>query len=158
MQKVKEFIQELRDIANYKSQIKLLNKRIEELKKEPQKLIDKMNLMRVEVRELKRQVKELENANREGHSFKNLQRGAGIREAKKNRYQSQKQIRKKQGGPPKGYDYDEYPYASTKQGGKGAHVEPVLSEENQAVGRDLGQFYKKNNIKENDMFDVKIVD
>ena len=56
----------------------------------------------------------------------------------KNRYKSQKQIRKKQG--------------------KGAHVEPVLSEENQAVGRDLGQFYKKNNIKENDMFDVKIVD
>ena len=55
-------------------------------------------------------------------------------------------------------NYDEYPYASTKQGGKGAHVEPVLSEENQAVGRDLGQFYKKNNIKENDMFDVKIVD
>ena len=31
MQKVKEIIQELRDIANYKSQIKLLNKRIEEL-------------------------------------------------------------------------------------------------------------------------------
>ena len=47
MQKVKEFIQELRDIANYKSQIKLLNKRIEELKKEPQKLIDKMNLMKI---------------------------------------------------------------------------------------------------------------
>ena len=65
MQKVKEFIQELRDIANYKSQIKLLNKRIEELKKEPQKLIDKMNLMRVEIRELKRQVKDLDNANRE---------------------------------------------------------------------------------------------
>lgn len=65
MQKVKEFIQELRDIANYKSQIKLLNKRIEELKKEPQKLIDKMNLMKIEIRELKRQVKELDNANRE---------------------------------------------------------------------------------------------
>ena len=40
-------------------------------------------------------------------------------------------------------NYDEYPYAPTKQGGKGAHVESVLSEENQAVGRDLGQFYKK---------------
>ena len=64
MQKVKEFIQELRDIANYKSQIKFLNKRIEELKKEPQKLIDKMNLMRVEIRELKRQVKDLDNENR----------------------------------------------------------------------------------------------
>lgn len=65
MQKVKEVIQELRDIANYKSQIKLLNKKIEELKKEPQKLIDKMNLMKVEIRELKRQVKDLDNANRE---------------------------------------------------------------------------------------------
>ena len=65
MQKVKEFIQELRDIANYKSQIKLLNKRIEELKKEPQKLIDKMNLMKVEIREYKLQIKELEkNANK----------------------------------------------------------------------------------------------
>ena len=65
MQKVKEFIQELRDIANYKSQIKLLNKRIEELKKEPQRLIDKMNIMKVEIRELKRQIKELEkNANK----------------------------------------------------------------------------------------------
>ena len=64
MQKVKEFIQELRDIANYKSKIKLLNKQIEELKKEPQKLIDKMNLMKVEIRELKRQVKDLDNENR----------------------------------------------------------------------------------------------
>ena len=65
MQKVKEIIQELRDIANYKSQIKLLNKRIEELKKEPQKLIDKMNLMKVEIREYKLQIKELEkNANK----------------------------------------------------------------------------------------------
>ena len=64
MQKVKEIIQELRDIANYKYQIKLLNKRIEELKKEPQKLIDKMNLMKVELRELKRQVKDLDNENR----------------------------------------------------------------------------------------------
>ena len=65
MQKVKEIIQELRDIANYKSQIKLLNKRIEEIKKEPQRLIDKMNIMKVEIRELKRQIKELEkNANK----------------------------------------------------------------------------------------------
>lgn len=64
MQKVKDFIQELRDISNYKTQIRLLNKQIEELKKEPQKLIDKMNLMKVEIRELKRQVKDLDNENR----------------------------------------------------------------------------------------------
>lgn len=60
MQKVKDFIQELRDISNYKSQIRLLNKQIEELKKEPQRLIDKMNLMKVEIREYKRIIKELQ--------------------------------------------------------------------------------------------------
>lgn len=60
MQKIKDFIQELRDIANYKSQIRLLNKQIEELKKEPQRLIDKMNLMKVEIREYKRIIKELQ--------------------------------------------------------------------------------------------------
>lgn len=65
MQKIKDFIQELRDIANYKSQIKLLNKQIEELKKEPQRLIDKMNIMKCEIREYKLQIKELEkNANK----------------------------------------------------------------------------------------------
>lgn len=60
MQKIKDFIQELRDISNYKTQIRLLNKQIEELKKEPQRLIDKMNLMKVEIREYKRIIKELQ--------------------------------------------------------------------------------------------------
>ncbi|SDO05084.1 Deoxyribonuclease NucA/NucB [Paenibacillus sp. yr247] len=100
----------------------------------------------------------LENAQENGHSLENLQRGGGTREAQKNRYEAQKQIRKEQGPPPEGHDYDEFPYASTKQGGAGAHVEPVPSEENQAVGRDLGQFYKKNGINENDSFDIKITD
>ena len=102
--------------------------------------------------------KMLENAQSEGHSLEGLERGEGTRAARKNRYESQKEIRKKQGGPPKGYDYDEFPYASTKQGGKGAHVEPVPSVENQAVGRDLGQFYRKYNIKCGDKFNIKIVD
>ena len=59
MQKIKDFIQELRDIKNYKMQIKLLRKRVEELKKEPQQLIDKMNLMKCEIRELNLQIKDL---------------------------------------------------------------------------------------------------
>lgn len=100
----------------------------------------------------------LENAQNEGHSLTNLTRGSGTRAAKKNRYESQKAIRKQQGGPPKGFDYDEFPYASTKQGGAGAHVEPVPSAENQAVGRDLGQFYRKYNIHEDDLFDVEIIE
>ena len=98
----------------------------------------------------------LENAQVKGHSFENLERGSGTRAAKKNRYESQKEIRKKNGPPPTGFDYDEFPYASTKQGGKGAHVEPVPSSENQAVGRDLGKFYRENNIKEGDKFNIKI--
>lgn len=60
MQKIKNFIQEIRDIANYKTQIRLLTKQAEELKKEPQRLIDKMNLMKVEIREYKRIIKELQ--------------------------------------------------------------------------------------------------
>lgn len=100
--------------------------------------------------------KMLENAQEEGHPLKGLKKGSGTREAQKNRYEAQKEIRKQQGAPPEGYDYDEFPYASTKQGGKGAHVEPVPSEENQAAGRDLGQFYKKYKIKEDDVFDIEI--
>ena len=33
--------------------------------------------------------------------------------------------------------------ASTTKGGSGAHVETVASTENQAVGRDLGEFYRQ---------------
>lgn len=102
--------------------------------------------------------KMLENAQEKGHSLEGLERGSGTRAAQKNRYQAQKDIRKQQGSPPEGYDYDEFPYASTKQGGAGSHVEPVLSEENQAVGRDLGKFYREQGIKENDKFDIKIID
>ena len=101
--------------------------------------------------------KMIENAQAKGHSLKGLKKGSGTSEADKNRYNSQKEIRKLQGPPPKGFDYDEFPYASTKQGGAGAHVELVSSSENQAAGRDLGQFYRKYGLKENDEFDVQLV-
>ena len=100
--------------------------------------------------------KMLDNAQEYGHSLEGLERGGGTREAQRNRYNAQKEIRKQQGQPPEGFDYDEFPYASTKQGGSGAYVEPVPSAENQAVGRDLGQFYRKYGLKENDKYDVKI--
>ncbi|MCP4404507.1 MAG: hypothetical protein GY801_45300 [bacterium] len=102
--------------------------------------------------------KMLENAQTQGHSLQNLKRGQGTRAAKKNRYQSQKDIRKRQGGPTDGYDYDEFPYASTEQGGAGAYVEPVPSAENQAAGRDLGIFYREQNVTYGDEFDVEITD
>jgi len=100
----------------------------------------------------------LENAQKAGHSLEGLTRGAGRRAAEKNRYESQKQIRKDQGPPPKNHDYDEFPYASTEQGGKGAHIEPVLSAENQAAGRRLGGFYHQHGIKAGDAFNIKIIE
>ncbi|MFM9327212.1 NucA/NucB deoxyribonuclease domain-containing protein [Paenibacillus mesotrionivorans] len=98
----------------------------------------------------------LDNAQKKGHSLKNLQKGSGPNEADRNRYHAQKEIRKLKGPPPDGFDYDEFPYASTKQGGAGAHVEPVQSEENQAAGRALGAFYRAHKMKELDAFDVQI--
>lgn len=102
-------------------------------------------------------VRMLENARAKGHPLTGQTRNGGRRAARRNRYESQKDIRRREGPPPTGHDYDEFPYASTRQGGAGAHVEPVRSEENQAVGRDLGAFYANNNIQDGDSFDVRIV-
>ncbi|MCF6346349.1 MAG: NucA/NucB deoxyribonuclease domain-containing protein, partial [Thiomicrorhabdus sp.] len=102
--------------------------------------------------------KVIENAEKKGLPIKNLERGSGTKAAQRNRRRAQAEMRKKNGPPPKGYDYDEFPYASSNQGGKGAHVEPVKSTENQAAGRDLGNFYRENGIKEGDKYDVKITD
>jgi RHS repeat-associated protein len=109
-------------------------------------------------KKFRKHVEMVENAVKKGHSLKGLKRGKGTKAASKNRYESQKDIRKKQGGPKKNHDYDEFPYASTEQGGKGAHVQEVLSDVNQGAGRDLGKFYRENNIKHGDIFDIEIVD
>lgn len=106
----------------------------------------------------KEHVEMVEEAIKKGFSLKGLTRGNGRKDAKKNRYESQKAIRKKRGGPDKGFDYDEFPYASTKQGGKGAYIKQVPSEVNQAAGRDLAKFYRENNIKPGDQFDIIIID
>ena len=109
-------------------------------------------------KEFPNHVKMLENAIEKGHSLKRLKKGKGTKAARKNRYNAQKEIRKKQGSPKEGYDYDEFPYASTEQGGTGSHIEEVLSTENQAAGRKLGQFYRKNKMGAGDEFDIKIID
>ena len=59
MKRIKEMYYKFTDILNYKKQIKILRNQVEELKKEPQKLIDKMNLMKWEIRDLKLQIKQL---------------------------------------------------------------------------------------------------
>ncbi|WP_080732440.1 polymorphic toxin-type HINT domain-containing protein [Porphyromonas gulae] len=115
------------------------------------------NIFKISRKKYPNHVKLIEDAIKDGHPTK-LRRGAGKKAAKKNRYEAQKPIRKKQGNPKTGYDYDEYPYASTQQGGKGAKVKEVPSSENQAVGRDLGRFYRENEIRNGDQFSIEIID
>ena len=59
MKRIKEMYYKFTDVLNYKNQIKILRKQVAELKEEPQKLIDKMNLMKWEIRDLKLQIKHL---------------------------------------------------------------------------------------------------
>lgn len=59
MKRIKEMYYKFTDVINYKKQIKILRNQVEELKKEPQKLIDKMNLMKWEIRDLKLQIKKI---------------------------------------------------------------------------------------------------
>ena len=57
-----------------------------------------------------------------------------------------------------GKSLDEYPFASTKEGGKGASVEAVSVKEQSIQGGQLSQFYKKNKIKDGDSFNVEVTD
>ena len=58
--------------------------------------------------------------------------------------------------PPKPYSCDEFPYASTSQGGKGAAVQKVLLSENKAQGTNLGDFYNANRLFYGEKFHVKV--
>lgn len=57
-----------------------------------------------------------------------------------------------------GKSLDEYLFASTRQGGAGACVSAVCATQNSSSGGKLGQFFKKNNIKDGDAFDVRVVE
>lgn len=57
-----------------------------------------------------------------------------------------------------GKSLDEYPFASTDQGGDGAFVRSVPAKEQSIQGGKMSQFYKKNNLKNGDSFNVKVVD
>ena len=56
-----------------------------------------------------------------------------------------------------GFDRDEFPYATTQEGGRGAAVNYVPSLENQSHGGSLGSFVKGNNLKSGDKFLVVLV-
>ncbi|HET7047735.1 MAG TPA: NucA/NucB deoxyribonuclease domain-containing protein [Solirubrobacteraceae bacterium] len=57
--------------------------------------------------------------------------------------------------PPPGMSLDEYPFASTEQGGAGAFVRPVPEAEQHYQGGTLSSFYREHNIGTGDPFKVK---
>jgi hypothetical protein len=54
----------------------------------------------------------------------------------------------------KGWSMDEYPFASTYEGGHGAEVMEVPAEENSKQGNKIKKFKEKNIIRDRDVFDV----
>jgi len=78
--------------------------------------------------------------------------------SRRNREAAQRPWRNKYGKPPKGKNWDEYPYASTYEGGRGAYAELVDKEQNQGAGGKLTQFYRKNGVKDGCRFRVKVVE
>ena len=81
------------------------------------------------------------------------------------RVTSKSQIRKNRRASLRGQQFagqgkslDEYPFASTRQGGAGACVSAVCAKQNSSSGGKLGQFFNKNKIKDGDAFDVKVVE
>jgi len=53
-------------------------------------------------------------------------------------------------------DADEFPYASTYEGGEGAGAWPIPSWENQGEGRDLGSFYRTSGIQPGQKFNISL--
>ncbi|MGC1301319.1 MAG: NucA/NucB deoxyribonuclease domain-containing protein [Caulobacteraceae bacterium] len=62
------------------------------------------------------------------------------------------------GARPKDQSYDEYPPASSQEGGAGARVALVPRSEQNVQGGQLSAFYRKHKIKHGDPFHIKVVD
>lgn len=58
---------------------------------------------------------------------------------------------------PPNYDVDEFPYASTKQGGSNAAVNAVPRSENRSHGAYIGNIVKSNNMKLGDVFEIVLI-
>jgi len=80
------------------------------------------------------------------------------RETNKKTIRKQRRSATKGKKAKKGQSIDEYPFASTKEGGQGATTATVPIGEQSQQGGQLSSFYKKNNIKEGDKFKVVPVD
>lgn len=84
---------------------------------------------------------------------KTLTRQTGRSKIRRNRRAALKG--KKKAG--KNLSLDEFPFASTRQGGKGAAVRAIPVSEQNAQGGKMSSFYQNNNIKDGDSFIVKVV-
>jgi hypothetical protein len=62
------------------------------------------------------------------------------------------------GDPSNFISCDEYPFASSREGGSGARTKCVPKRENDSLGATLGNFYRANNIKNGDKYCVKTTD
>jgi hypothetical protein len=71
----------------------------------------------------------------------------------RNRYHACKELESPR---PTGYQCDEYPFASTYQGGVGASAVLVPELENQTQGGQLSAFYRSNNLRNGSQFLVGI--
>ncbi len=58
----------------------------------------------------------------------------------------------------KGNSLDEYPFASSKEGGVGSNVKSVPKGEQNIQGGTMSSFYQNNNIADGDKFIVEIID
>ena len=95
--------------------------------------------------------KNMRDAIKAGHP-KQLHRTTDKAEIRKNRYDSgcTKMVK------PPGQSCDEYPFASSKEGGTGAKTMLVPRAENNMQGGLLSGFYRKNNIADGDCFNVQV--
>ncbi len=87
-----------------------------------------------------------------GQDSKQLTRQTSKSAIRKNRRAALKEATK----GPSGTSLDEFPFASTTQGGAGAKVSAIPTEEQCAQGGKMSSFYQKHNIQDGDSFIVKI--
>ncbi len=71
----------------------------------------------------------------------------------RNRYHACKELDSPR---PTGYQCDEYPFATTYQGGEGASAVLVPAHENSIQGGQLSDFYQRNNLRNGSHFLVGI--
>jgi hypothetical protein len=84
---------------------------------------------------------------------KKLTRQTPRRKIRANRRAALKGVKKATGGK----SLDEFPFASSTQGGKGAAVAAIPVEEQNAQGGKMSSFYQNNNIGNNKSYIIKIV-